>query len=106
MTPPPASISTSATTSSRTPQGLIFQELSSFALAHDLNISVKDLKIHATRIFERLSGELLSQAEAANLLGVSLDMLHLYRKDGLIVGHPKKPSFSADPLPIRTYGRS
>lgn len=74
------------------PQDLIFQELSSFAAHHELNLGVKEIKTHANRIFDRLTGELISQAEAATLLGVSLDMVHHYRNDGLLVGIPQNPN--------------
>lgn len=71
------------------PEELIFQELGSFAAAHELNLGVREIKAFAARIFSRLAGELLTQAEAAKILGVSSDMLHIYRRDGLITGIPK-----------------
>lgn len=93
------------------PQNLIFQELSSFAASNHLNLSGKELKTHAIRIFDRLKGELLTQTDAAQLLGVSTDMLHLYRKDGLITGIPKNPTSRrihwlyqlTDVLELKTY---
>jgi len=77
---------------SSSPQDLIFQELSSFAVTHELNLGVKDLKQWAHRVFDRLNGQLVAHKEASSMLGVSMDMLHIYRKDGLIVGIPKNPN--------------
>lgn len=93
------------------PEELIFQELGSFACANNLNLRVRDLKMYATRIFVRLSGELLTQVDAAKMLGVSTDMLHIYRKDGLIKGIPKNGSSQrihwlyelTDVLELKTY---
>ena len=73
------------------PQDLIFQELSSFAVSHGVNLGVKELKTWSHRVFHRLNGELVSHKQAADMLGVSMDMLHIYRKDGLIIGTPKNP---------------
>ncbi len=76
----------------RSPQDLIFQELSSFAATHDVNLGVRELKLWAHRVFDRLNGQLVPHKEAASMLGVSMDMLHIYRRDGLIAGIPKNPN--------------
>ena len=73
------------------PSELIFQELSSFAKKHDLNLSVKELSTWAERVFARLNGQLVTHKEAAAMLGVSPEMMHHYRKDALIEGIPKNP---------------
>lgn len=73
------------------PTDLIFQELSLFAVTNGLNPGVKDLKAWSQRVFDRLNSELVSHKQAAHMLGVSMDMLHIYRKDGLIIGTPKNP---------------
>lgn len=73
------------------PQDVIFQELSSFAATHDINLGVKELKQWSNRVFERLNGQLISHTQAADILGVCLDSLHNYRKSALIEGIPKNP---------------
>ncbi|QTD50936.1 hypothetical protein [Sulfidibacter corallicola] len=73
------------------PSELIFQELSSFAKKHNLNLSVKELSTWAERMFTRLNGQLVTHKEAAAMLGVSPEMMHHYRKDALIEGIPKNP---------------
>ena len=93
------------------PQDLIFQELSSFAATHDMNLGVKELKAWAFRVYDRLNGQLISHKQAAAMLGVCMDMLHIYRKDGLIVGIPKNPNAQkkhwlyqiTDVLELKTY---
>lgn len=74
------------------PEDLIFQELASFASTHNLNLGVREVRDHARRVLSRLKGELVAHREAASILGVSLDMVHHYRNDGLIKGTPQNPN--------------
>lgn len=75
-----------------TPTDIIIQEISSFAVHHELNVGISDLKICADKIFDRLSGELLGIKEAARMLGVSTDMVHYLRKSGFLTGVAKNPT--------------
>ena len=75
-----------------TPDDVIFQELASFAVFHGINIGVRELRMSAIRVYDRLNSIMLSHREASTMLSVHPDTLHGYRKDGYVEAIAKNPS--------------
>lgn len=74
-----------------TSQEILLQEFTAFAVANNINLGTREIKHWVERTLERLHEKLLTQKETAYELNVSLDMVHHYRKQGLLSGIPKRP---------------
>lgn len=65
----------------------IYGVLAEFARAHQVNASVRELSQYANLASSRLTGETLTTAETARVLGVHPDTINNWRKNGRLTGY-------------------